>query len=242
MKESRVAYFRMSVVIKHNPHIALKTFAERKEHYVGEGKVKDKSQNQMSESNDLVNRLHQEYRILHLVYHRNKNQHRVSKWWREFSILKRNVTQVLELLHKVPKNKDVIRLHSLINRLLKKQLSKIYYSFNGVIKLGQFVTLGVVLVGLLARIYCIYMETMDRYKQKFVILGCIKENTTKQDDVTESELQNIAGEELGEEVSTEIIGRVTSNTKPSVNLLKTKKNKKDKKKRKNKSAIDSIFG
>lgn len=34
------------------------------------------------------------YMTLHLVYHRNKNQHRNSKWWKWLSILKRSTLKL----------------------------------------------------------------------------------------------------------------------------------------------------
>lgn len=33
--------------------------------------------------------------ILHLTHHRNKNQHRLTKWWKQFSILRRNTSKLL---------------------------------------------------------------------------------------------------------------------------------------------------
>jgi ribonuclease MRP protein subunit RMP1 len=33
--------------------------------------------------------------ILHLTHHRNKNQHRLAKWWKEFSLLRRNMAKLL---------------------------------------------------------------------------------------------------------------------------------------------------
>lgn len=34
--------------------------------------------------------------IFHLLHHRNKNQHRHSKWWRWFSLLKRCVSRLIQ--------------------------------------------------------------------------------------------------------------------------------------------------
>jgi len=34
-------------------------------------------------------------RILHLTYHRNKNQHRLTKWWNWLSMLRRCVAKLL---------------------------------------------------------------------------------------------------------------------------------------------------
>lgn len=34
-------------------------------------------------------------RMLHLTYHRNKNQHRLAKWWKWLSMLRRCVAKLL---------------------------------------------------------------------------------------------------------------------------------------------------
>lgn len=34
-------------------------------------------------------------RILHLLYHRNRNQHRLAKWWKWLSLLRRSVANLL---------------------------------------------------------------------------------------------------------------------------------------------------
>jgi ribonuclease MRP protein subunit RMP1 len=42
--------------------------------------------------------LKQVHALLHLTHHRNKNQHRLAKWWGALSMLRRNVDKlVLEL-------------------------------------------------------------------------------------------------------------------------------------------------
>jgi ribonuclease MRP protein subunit RMP1 len=33
--------------------------------------------------------------LLHLTHHRNKNQHRLSKWYKAFSILRRQITKLI---------------------------------------------------------------------------------------------------------------------------------------------------
>lgn len=35
--------------------------------------------------------------LLHLIHYRNKNQHRRAKWWKGFSMFRREVRRVLEL-------------------------------------------------------------------------------------------------------------------------------------------------
>ncbi|KAF2404153.1 hypothetical protein EJ06DRAFT_578854 [Trichodelitschia bisporula] len=42
-------------------------------------------------------------RILHLLHHRNKNQHRAQPWWRHFNMFRRQTTSLLTELSPVPK-------------------------------------------------------------------------------------------------------------------------------------------
>ena len=48
--------------------------------------------------------------ILHLTHHRNKNQHRLTKWYKHLSILRRNISKLLsevEILETAEKFTDV---------------------------------------------------------------------------------------------------------------------------------------
>jgi hypothetical protein len=39
--------------------------------------------------------LHEVDRLLHLIYHRNKNQHRGQKWWKWVGMLRRSIGKLL---------------------------------------------------------------------------------------------------------------------------------------------------
>jgi ribonuclease MRP protein subunit RMP1 len=39
-------------------------------------------------------------RLLHLAFHHNKNQHRLAKWWRWLSMLRRAVSKLLAELNR----------------------------------------------------------------------------------------------------------------------------------------------
>ncbi|CCC69302.1 hypothetical protein NCAS_0C03120 [Naumovozyma castellii] len=206
------------------------------------------SANNDREVSELCQKLHQEYRLLHLVYHRNKNQHHVAVWWKRFNMLKRNCGSVLELHLQDRGNKSKIRyikLYHLLHSMIKKQLSKTYYEFNGIIALGQFVTLGVVLIGLLSRIYCLYIKLYRIFEETFKSLGLIapKNGSRKQEmNRTEKILESMVQEEVGEEVIIEeTIIEPRQNEEMEFQSNKKKSKKKEKKKKK-KSAIDSIFG
>lgn len=114
-------------------------------------------------ASDQKDKLKQEYGILHLIYHRNYNQHRVLIWWKYLNIIHRNVRKILKILVDLEliKNSHQIRhkeqqILDIIKYMMKKRVfTKAYYEFNGIIALGQFVTLGLALVGNLSKIYCI---------------------------------------------------------------------------------------
>lgn len=180
----------------------------------------------------------QELRILHLVYHRNKNQHQRSHWWKRLNMLKRNCNQVVGLLavKRVENVKDLSRLYKLLNGFINKQSIKTYHDFNSVIALGQFVSLGVILIGILARIYAIYRKLLEIYESKFKDSGFIRVPSEKPIE-TNQFMESLVQEELGEVVPIE--PKTTKSTAPENNIPKKESSKRKKKK---KSTIDSIFG
>lgn len=200
---------------------------------------------------DLYLQLRKEFRLLHLVWHRNKNQHRVSVWWKRLSMMKRNCAQVVEILQKpaVEKTTDVVRLYKLVNDFNKRQVPKTYHDFNGVIGLGQFVTLGVVLVGLLSRVFSTYKQILSVFQVKFQDAGCLDKPVLLEAHASVAEVQTqsyLGLEEIGEEVVEEVTKTIqtTGETKTNVDIVPMlgKKASKKKKKKKSKSVIDSIFG
>lgn len=48
-------------------------------------------------SDEIYNKLSNEYGILHLIYHRNANQHGSDIWWKDFNILHRKLRMLLAL-------------------------------------------------------------------------------------------------------------------------------------------------
>lgn len=130
-------------------------------------------------TSDRRDQLKHEYGILHLIYHRNHNQHRVLIWWKYLNIIHRNIRKILKLLVDLEfiKSPQQIRhkeqqILDIIKYLIKKRVfTKAYYEFNGIIALGQFVTLGLALVGNLSKIYCIlqYFKGVDRMCKRGII-------------------------------------------------------------------------
>lgn len=116
-----------------------------------------------------ISRVREEYNILHIIFHRNKNQHRRSKWWKWLVKLK---TATLSLLA-IGSNQELVdrrllhlaeffhahvvpgcyryREHPVMYTALLS--AKWYHSaFSTVIADPQFSTLGTVLFATLARL------------------------------------------------------------------------------------------
>lgn len=192
-----------------------------------------------------------EYEIMHLIYHRNYNQHRLLHWWKYFNILHRYIRKMI--VHLYDGNMKEVQL--LADRMKKKKFfTKCYYEFNGIIRLGQFITLGMALIGCLSKVY----DLITPYMSGKASLSQTIEATQDTEEL---------GEEIGEpmEVNTGLDGGISSIPESSLspmdidnaaskqekrpekhkssNKPKKDKTKKEKtKKKKNKSDIDMIFG
>ncbi|PYI10898.1 hypothetical protein BO78DRAFT_360301 [Aspergillus sclerotiicarbonarius CBS 121057] len=100
-----------------------------------------------------VNKVSAVHSILHLIFHRNKNQHRGTKWWKWLSILKRDTLKLAKSLDRRPSHggaessADKYRHHLAIH-----VIPKCYLAFSTVVADGQFSTLGTVLLATLARL------------------------------------------------------------------------------------------
>lgn len=193
----------------------------------------------------ILRSLQQEYRYVHLLYHRNKNQHGSTHWWKEFNMLKRSLQQILKSYRG-----DITKgqFQYQIRKFLQVRLPQLYRSFQCVITTGQFVTLGVVLVGLLARCHHLIQQLVD---EKSIPIPMKKSPTQSIAPVVIPSSDFDGREDLGMDIGEEIIESsipieqeaILSIKKPSPQIEKPKKTKKSKKKKsKSKSAIDSIFG
>ncbi|CAG8901921.1 unnamed protein product [Penicillium egyptiacum] len=76
--------------------------------------------------------------MLHLIFHRNKNQHRRAKWWKWLSILKRATLDFA---------RSGVKSH-----LATHVIPRCYIAFSTVLADNQFSTLGIVLLAVLARL------------------------------------------------------------------------------------------
>lgn len=138
---------------------------------------------------DEVERLTNEYELMHLVYYRSKNQHRLLTWWKYLDIIHRKIRIVLKLLIDIDRipNPEVIRYKQsqvvdTCNYLVNRVFKTAYYKFNCIIALGQFIKLGFVLVGLCSRIFNILVNVKG-IRSKSVVINQVVVDTN--DDLGE---------------------------------------------------------
>jgi ribonuclease MRP protein subunit RMP1 len=132
-----------------------------------------------------------ELSLLHILHHRNKNQHRLQPFFKHLSILKRTLGHLLEN----PESGYLLR------RMSGVVVPCAWEEFSRVVARGEFVTLGVVLCACTARIgYC---------------LGGVEGQTTLMEgevDVEETE------EEVGEVVLRDIVNEAGSRDDGQVSI------------------------
>lgn len=212
--------------------------------------------------------LNSEYKLLRLLHHRNKNQHRSTRWWRHFNTLKRSLTKLIALLQVKklkPQHRDkIIETSMYIKCVVIKQC---FRSFNEVIALAQFVSLGLALIGMLGKINSEigFIEGLDMAIIKRKEKGAYRINSLKNKNESMVDIAEELGEEIGEDIGSveikrdeiikEALKKRNISTLLDANNERKKKKKsieapisdskvtKDKKKKKKKkSAIDDIFG
>lgn len=189
--------------------------------------------------------------ILHLIYYRNKNQHRQASWWKFLSILHRKCQQ---LVSRLTEKQDS---ESLTKFILEKILPTAYISFKGMVAQGQYINLGFALLACAAKISSLLLSIREA--------GSRKARSSKKMATISEELD--LGEKLSREsfisgkkaVDHEKSLRKNSEEKEDDKSLKSKhkdkttklkdkeqnssgKDKTKKKKKKSKNAIDEIFG
>ncbi|QSZ37862.1 hypothetical protein DSL72_008962 [Monilinia vaccinii-corymbosi] len=147
--------------------------------------------------------------LLHLTHHRNKNQHRLSKWYVAFGMLRRQVSRLSSVVPEYViesqsrgklkgkarerKEREERELQSLVRFLGEEVVPGCYLAFSQLVADNQYATLGLMLMGCLARLYRILgalrVLTPEEIAEK---AGAVKE-TAK---VDEPEI----GEDLGEKI------------------------------------------
>lgn len=216
-----------------------------------------------------IDRLETEFGILHLLYHRNYNQHHVAGWWKLLNMLHRNVRKILERLRSIEDTKKILakeRLYDEATRIAQHMIKsglfkRASYDFNSIIALGQFVTLGMVLIASLSAIYSVVADLADGNRSKVdAPKHEIKKNLDLADDLGEEILpdliENIKTPTPVNVVKVDIPKKSAYEEAPYKVIKKEKKEKrakeagekekpkkeKKKKEKKKKSAMDDIFG
>ncbi|RLV92999.1 Ribonuclease MRP protein subunit RMP1 [Spathaspora sp. JA1] len=215
--------------------------------------------------------LNNEYELVALLHHRSKNQHRQTNWFKHLNITYRHVRKILKLqidINRLTRKKYHSRVVSKTEEIVQisqgliKRSKSMYFTYNSILCLGQFITLGFALLGSLAKIYSLLLEIPGVKVNKSVVESVAKE--------VEQHIEDDIGEvvtELTKDDTTAVdIGTVEIPTSSSavsiVDIFSSKKKSKNKKKKsrssasiddilkdskpakkkKKKSAIDDIFG
>jgi ribonuclease MRP protein subunit RMP1 len=104
--------------------------------------------------------LHDDLDLLHLLFHRNKNQHRLLKWWQWIATLRRNLNKLLaehDLITKAKttpdRNAAVTKYKERVTFMRRVVVPSAYNAFGIVIGMNAFAPLGMVLMGVLARVW-----------------------------------------------------------------------------------------
>ncbi|KAK5787498.1 hypothetical protein VI817_009995 [Penicillium citrinum] len=173
--------------------------------------------------------------ILHLIYHRNKNQHQGMKWWRWLSKLKRTVSDLVSM-----KPKDFIN-SSYPQYLSQYLIPRCYQAFSTVVADNQFSTLGIVLLATLARLV---KATGIKFSKLARVEVKLPKNIPVRSEVDRGErIVRVDDVDVGVGVDAVSVSR----QKQSSETVSQEKSSKEKRKRvktakKKKNAIDDIFG
>ncbi|ANZ75156.1 BA75_02794T0 [Komagataella pastoris] len=190
-------------------------------------------------SDENLNKLNTEFEVLYLLYHRNSNQHKTAAWWSNFNLLLRKLRCILTLSldvqdlskkTKLANKEELIRekLYTIVQisqYLASKTIASSYRQFYSVIALGQFITLGFTLIGLLARVYCVLLSIRG-VEGNVGFEKEIKMHVDNGDIIVHTQDLN-----LQEPVAFD-----------TLNEIKPKRTFKQEKRKKRKNAIDDIFG
>ncbi|PLB49540.1 hypothetical protein P170DRAFT_510080 [Aspergillus steynii IBT 23096] len=90
---------------------------------------------------------------LHLIFHRNKNQHGKTKWWKWLSILKRVTLNLARSLRYEASHSHANEASTIYRQYLATDIMpRCYLAFSTVVADVQFSTVGTVLLATLARL------------------------------------------------------------------------------------------
>ncbi|KAJ5092246.1 hypothetical protein NUU61_007116 [Penicillium alfredii] len=165
---------------------------------------------------------------LHLIFHRNKNQHQRTKWWKWLSALKRITLKLANALD--DRAFDATAAHAYKQHLATSLIPRCFQAFSTVVADNQFSTLGVVLLAALARLTKATRIAHERKSQPRA------KPLPKGPPAVAS-----AKEDLGERVSRSGDSRMDIAELTEASSQSTKKTQKAKTKKRKKNAIDDLF-
>jgi ribonuclease MRP protein subunit RMP1 len=154
------------------------------------------------------------HQLLHLTHHRNKNQHRLSKWYKWFSILRRQISKLITELENLEtaetySSKKYLeeskyvkaareRVEVRVAFLRERVIGDAYLAFSNLVADNQYSVLGLALLGSLARVQSVLGQLVRIEKDpNFEIVEEAKGG--------ESQRSNARGDDLGEPVMREQI-------------------------------------
>ncbi|KAF8245080.1 hypothetical protein K440DRAFT_646471 [Wilcoxina mikolae CBS 423.85] len=111
--------------------------------------------------------------LLHLLFHRNKNQHRLLKWWQWISTLRRNLNKLLyehDLITSAKttpnRNGAVAMYMQRLGFIRKVVVPSAHTAFGNVIAMKNFAPLGMVLMAVLARVWKVVKPTEEEMERE----------------------------------------------------------------------------
>ncbi|KFY35988.1 hypothetical protein V494_05419 [Pseudogymnoascus sp. VKM F-4513 (FW-928)] len=150
--------------------------------------------------------------LLHLTAHRNKNQHRIAKWWASFSMLRRQLGKLIAALE----NPDAafrakkIEIEKRVVFLREEVVPRCYLAFSTVVADNQYASLGLMLMGCLARLNKLISFPKDEDEEV--------DEVVKVEKITSSHVLQV--EDFGEAISRE---ELEGSVNKTVKELKTPK-------------------
>ncbi|KAL4989062.1 hypothetical protein BDW68DRAFT_82559 [Aspergillus falconensis] len=195
------------------------------------------------------------YSMLHLIFHRNRNQHGRTKWWKWLSILKRAVRNLAMSLSSSKQEDFRTSAESYRRYLADQVLPRCYLAFSIVIADVQFSALGTVLLATLAQ-----LSKSTGIDKEFKLQSPVETShepvpasylgtPTKMEDTGEAvsrpveESRVVQGFEMQQTLQPVLAVSNKSSAFKTLDTTKPKKKQKEKEKQKKqkKNAIDDLF-
>jgi ribonuclease MRP protein subunit RMP1 len=157
--------------------------------------------------------LRDESDLLHLLFHRNKNQHRLLKWWQWLSTLRRNLTKLLAEHDMITSAKTTPTRKAAVAKFTERVVfmrtvvvPSAYTAFGSVIESRVFAPLGMVLIGVLARVWKIIRPSEEELEKEREAAKALTEKGTDLDMelgvvISREEYAGGKKEEVGEVIS-----------------------------------------